>query len=295
MMGIKHLQSFVTVVEKKNFTRAAEMLYLTQSALSKQIKVLESYLGAELLKRYDKEVVLTDAGAVFYPEAKKILSIFYSASEGIKELQGLVRGKLVLGASSLPGDYILPNVIGRFRQIYPGLEVQLKISDTSRTIAAVKSGVVEIGFLGAVPEDFSLIVEPYLEDELILIVPPGWSAVNSWGELDMNNLILRERGSGTRQIVEESLQKVNIGFDGKVKTELGSTQAIINAVAAGWGFSFVSRYAAEEVITAGKVRKVANCGTQIKRSIVMVILKGHTLSYAGRAFWDCIKKHNEGD
>lgn len=290
MIGMKHLLAFVTVVQEKSFSRAAEVLYQTQPALSKQVKALENYLGAVLLDRSEKEVSLTDAGVLFYQEAKKILDALTQAKEAIAELQGLKRGKLSLGASTLPGEYLLPALAGRFRELHPGIDVEIKVADTREIISALKSGEVQIGFLGALPGEPIFEVFPFSEDRLILIAPTHYP--DGVTELFWDRLILREKGSGTRQAVEEffTQQGKRIG-----KTpwamEIGSTRAIINAVAAGWGVSFVSYWAAEEALLLGKVKEVPYGEKGIKRFIYCARVENRYPGSAAQAFWEFAKEN----
>lgn len=292
MIGIKHLQAFVTVVKEKSFSRAAEVLYQTQPALSKQVKALENYLGAVLLDRNEKEVTLTDAGALFYPEAQRILDTLTQAQESLAELQGLKRGKLSLGASTLPGEYLLPALVGKFREMHPGIDVEIKVADTREIINALKSGEVQIGFLGAPPVESIFETYPFSEDRLILIAPPHYP--DKVEELPWAHLILREKGSGTRQVVEEFFKQQGRSV-GKTagNMEIGSTRAIINAVAAGWGFSFVSYWAAEEALLLGKVKEIPYVAKGIQRFIYCARLANRYHGCTARAFWQFVKGNSK--
>ncbi|QNB48052.1 LysR family transcriptional regulator [Thermanaerosceptrum fracticalcis] len=292
MIGMKHLQAFVTVVREKSFSRAAEVLYQTQPALSKQVKALENYLGAVLLDRSEKEVTLTDAGALFYPEAKRILDTLTQAKGAIAELQGLKRGKLSLGASTLPGEYLLPALVGKFRKIYPGIDVEIKVADTREIINALKSGEVQIGFLGAPPVEPIFEAYPFSEDRIILIAPPHYP--DRVTDLSWDQLILREKGSGTRQVVEEFFKQQGRSVEKTAGAmEIGSTRAIINAVAAGWGFSFVSHWAAEEALLLGKVKEIPYVAQGIQRLIYCARVLNHYHGCTAQAFWEFAKDNSQ--
>lgn len=285
MIGIKHLEAFKTIVEEKSFTRAAEKLYQTQPALSKQIKVLEEFFAAELLLREEREIVMTEAGEILYQEAEIVLNKLELVKDKINEIKGLTKGRVLLGSSSLPGEYLVPSLIAGFTRDYPAVEIKLTISDTKQVLAALKKGVVQIAFLGAFYQEQNCIIQPYMEDELILIVPPEGRVYEEWEQVNIENFIMREYGSGTRKIVEkflesrgQSLNKINI-------KELGSTRAIINGVAAGLGISVVSRWAARDALALGKIKEGMLNKKGIKRVIYAAILKEHGLSYAARAFW----------
>lgn len=293
MIGIKHLQAFLTVTDSKSFTRAAEKLKQTQPALSKQVQILENYLGAQLLERNEKDVTLTEAGAIFYPEAKKILESLALAQEQVGKLKGLARGRLVLGASSLPGDYILPRLIGEFRSLHPLIEIELNISHTSQVVKDLKSRSIQLGFLGHRPQESDLEVWPFKDDEIIIIQPPAWKKVKDWQDLQKHQLILREEGSGTRQVVEEFLGSKGLTCEGLRPIELGSTRAIINAVVGEWGFSLVSRLAAADALALGKVAELPMPGMPAKRSLYCAYLADRSFSYAARAFWDFVIESKE--
>lgn len=284
MIGMKHMQAFLAVADSKSFTRAAEKLNQTQPALSKQMKILESYLGAQLLERNEKDVTLTEAGAIFYPEAKKILESLALAQEQIGLLKGLAKGRLALGASSLPGDYILPGLIGEFRRRFPLIDIELKISDTGQVVKDLKARNIQLGFLGNKPPDPDLDVRPFKNDEIIVIQPLAWEGVKDWEDLQDKQLILREKSSGTRQVVEEYLESAGLHWRGLPPVELGSTRAIVNAVAGGWGFSFVSRLAAADALDLDRVAELSLPGMTIKRSLYCAYVADRSFSYAARSF-----------
>jgi DNA-binding transcriptional LysR family regulator len=286
MIGFKNLQAFVTLVEENSFTRAADKLYQTQPALSIQIKKLESILEARLIERKDKEILLTDAGKIFYPEAKRMLEHYMRTKKDIVELKDLSRGELLIGASTLPGEYILPQIVCKFQQEHPRVKVGLNIADTGKVVEAIKDREVHIGFLGALPNDPKLCCDVFREDELYLIVSPEYEKEICWSNFPMDDLILRERGSGTRQVVEEYLKdRLNLKML-TPKMEVGSTRAIMNMVAAGLGISYVSRWAVEEALLLGKVKAYCCPENNIKRSLYKAVLKDSYLSYSARAFWE---------
>jgi len=285
VIGFKHLQAFVTIVEEKSFTKAADRLYQTQPALSIQIKNLENILEVKLIERKEKEILLTDAGSIFYPEAKKMLENYTRTIEALAELKGLHQGNLSIGASTLPGEYILPEIVGKFKKIYPGVKVELKIADTGEVIEALKNREVQIGFLGVFPDEQKLYVHEFREDQLQLVVSPKHEKNFQWSKFPIDSLILREHGSGTRKIIEEHLKK-NLNLNKIIpKMEVGSTRAVINMVAAGLGISYISEWAAEEAILLGKLKIAPYPENVIKRTLYGAVLQDNYLSYAAQAFW----------
>jgi DNA-binding transcriptional LysR family regulator len=286
MISIKNLRAFVTVVDEMSFTRAAERLYQTQPGLSMQVRNLEQYVNAELVERKDKGIRLTDAGEIFYPEAIRILAMLDSVKEAVNELKGLKRGYLSIGASTLPGEYIIPDITADFLAAYPLVNVNLMIGDTKQVVAALKSGEIQIAFLGAVPHDSMLDTQKFRDDELLLAGPYNWPDNYSWARFPLEKLIFREKGSGTRTAVEKHLADKEIKLpSGKNIREVGSTHAIIKLISAGAGISFVSRWAVEEPLRLGKI-KILSCPVgSIKRMLYAARLKDSYLSFSAKAFW----------
>ena len=289
MLGFKHLEAFVTVIDEKSFTKAAEKLFLTQPTLSIQIKNLEKDLGVELIERKDKDIYLTDAGKILYGESKKILESMNRIREALDELKTMGRGSLMIGASTLPGEYIVPLIISSYQKLYPGIKIKMMIGDTNQILDALLCREIQVGFLGAPAHDSRLEIREFKDDTLYLITSPDWPDNRDWERFPFGELILREKGSGTRQVIEEYLiAKYGARSNIAPKMEVGSTRAIINLVAAGLGISFVSGWAAEESIKLGKIKALSVPGLSIKRTVYTAILKDSYLSYAARAFWDMI-------
>lgn len=292
MIGFKQLQTFITVVEEKSFTKAAQRLYQTQPALSRQIKVLEDYLETKLFERREKEVTLTDVGNFFYHEAKRIYETLMITRERIFEIKGLVKGNLIIGASTLPGEYILPEYIARFCKQYPDIEVELKISDTQKIIQYLKERVVQIAFLGVFPQEPLLDIRPFLEDELVMIIPTSWQGLDYQEILKNKKLIIRERGSATRFIIEKNLSRV-VDIPQKTSIVFGSTQAIIQSVSAGLGYSFVSRYAIRDPVKLKRIAEVQTLSGELKRKIYVATIKKSILSYSAKTFLELLAIKNE--
>lgn len=279
------MHAFVTVIEEKSFTKAADRLYQTQPALSIQIKNLESVLEVQLIERKEKEILLTDAGRIFYPEAKKMLEHYTRTIEALNELKGIHRGSLTIGASTLPGEYILPVIVGKFKKMYPGVNVELKIADTEQVIDDIKNREIQIGFLGVYPDEPKLHIRTFREDQLQLIVSPEYEKNFQWSKFPIESLILREHGSGTRKIIEENLKKTLKLTKIVPKMEVGSTRAVINMVAAGLGISYVSQCAAEEALLLGKIKIAPYPENMISRTLYGAVLQDGYLSYAALEFW----------
>ncbi len=286
MINLRQLKAFVAVAENRSFTRAAKILYMTQPAVSAQIKALEERLDIRLMERTDKSIVLTEAGDMFLEEARKILSLFEGFTEAIDELKGVRRGRLCLAASTIPGEYILPKIIGDFKTAFPGIELSLKISDTGMVAEQLLMRTADIGIMGAPVKNEALHLEEFFNDELIVIGGPG-SQKNemSLDELVETDLILREPDSGTRMVFLQKLKKHNIDTKKmRVVMELGSTRAIITAVESGLGLSVVSRLAAQDALKLGKIREVKIRQAAFERPLYLAYNKNKYQSYACKAF-----------
>lgn len=288
MFNLRQLKAFTTIAETGSFTTAAKVLYMTQPAISAQIKALEERLDVHLLERHDKNVVLTDAGQLFYGEAKKILQHYDGFVQAISELKGIRRGNLRVAASTIPGEYILPRLLGHFGTNYPGIELSLKIADTGRVAEQVLRGEADLGFIGAGIKHNSLYLQEFMEDELILIgAPQLWAERTEICLEDLLglNLVLRENGSGTRMEFYEQLQNLGVNIDNlQVVMELGSTRAVITAVESGIGISVVSRVAAQDALALGKIVEIKLKGVSFKRSLYLVWNANRYQSFAAKAF-----------
>lgn len=288
MFSLRQLKAFVTVAENKSFTKAAKMLYMTQPAVSAQIKALEERLEVSLLERNDKNIVLTEAGLIFYREAQKIISLYDGFMEALTELKGVHKGKLFLAASTIPGEYVLPGLIGGFNKIYPGVEISLKIADTGMVAEQLIKRNADVGMIGAPVKNEALHLEEFIRDELIVIGSSGDYALPgemSLEELYDANFVLREVESGTRMVLFEQLKKTESDPRKlKVVMELGSTRAIITAVESGLGLSVVSRLAARDALELGKVREIKVPEVNFQRSLYLAWNENKYQSHAAKAF-----------
>lgn len=294
MFSLRQLKAFVLVVENKSFTKAAKRLYMTQPAISAQIKALEERLEVQLMERNDKSVVLTEAGQLFYEEAGKILQLYEGFMEAIDELKGIRRGRLLLSASTIPGEYVLPMLMGEFGREYPGIQLCLKIADTGVVVQQLIDRDIDLGIIGAPVKHETISLSEFIRDELIIIGPAieGHRDLElTPGELVASKLILREPDSGTRMMFYEKLE--NNGVDPErlqVVMELGSTRAIITAVESGLGLSVVSRLSALDALQLGKVREVKVRGIgSLERSLYLAWNHNRYISYSARALLEYLE------
>src|SRR5574337_466349 len=210
-MDLHVLELFCRIVESGSFSKAAHGMYLTQPTVSGHIKNLEKDVGVQLLDRLGHRVTPTKGGNLLYRYAKQILALRQVAQQALDEFKGGPKGELILGASSIPGGYVLPPLIGPFRARYPDISIVLKVSDSKEIIEAVIDGACEVGAVGAQFDDGRLEYRTFAEDEMVLVVPPAnpWASRRSVNakELLGQPFLIRERGSGTRKIMEQALER----------------------------------------------------------------------------------------
>ncbi|NMA51862.1 MAG: LysR family transcriptional regulator [Peptococcaceae bacterium] len=276
-MKFKQLEAFLWVTELQSFTKAARQLYMSQPAVSFQIKALEENLEVDLFQRGDKKVILTEAGRLLYPEAKKMIKHYNKIKAGLDDLKGLKTGNLVIGASTIPGEYVMPLLIGGFKELYPGIQISLKIAGSGLVTRWVREREIDLGITGIPVEGDGIECTPWLQDEMVLIVnqshPWAQKGVINLDELKNGVMILREKGSGTRRSLEMILEEKGIQLDDIPKgMELGSTRAVITAVEAGLGVSIVSRYAVKDVLQLKRISEVQVEGLNLNRAFFIIKL-----------------------
>ena len=286
-MTLRQLESFLALAREGSFTLAAERLHLSQPTLTEHIQELEREIGKALFARRYRQVVLTEAGRVLEPYVSRVMTTLESATQAIAELDGLRHGSVLLGASTTPGIYVLPRIIGQFRATYPGITLSLQIANT-RTIeerirgARLDVAVVGGHLLGAGEQ----CLTAGLVDELVLIVPPehAWAKRGVVGiqQVSEEPLLLREEGSATRYLTERALQEAGVPY--QVAMELDHTEAIKQAVMGGLGVSFVSAHAVRRELSAGNLISVRVRGLALRRHFHVIHAPRRPLSASAQAF-----------
>ena len=298
-IDFRQLETFCKVSELKSFSKAAKSLFLTQPTVSGHILSLEKTLQLRLFDRMGRETRLTRAGEVLLQYASRILSDRREALSAVSEFSLGIRGELQLGASTIPGEYLLPELIAGFKQDFPQISFSLKMSDTKEVAQYVLQGVVELGMVGARVKLEPLHYELFLEDELIVIGSPAEKNMKekeiSLEEALRRPWVLREAGSGTQIAAEKVLNRKGRTLKQLERvTEMGSTSSVKQGVKAGLGLAFVSRRAVEEELAAGSLVRVEVAGLEaISRPIYTVFHRGRTLSPIGMKFLRYLKKKRE--
>lgn len=278
-MKLNQLVIFCKVAELKSFSKAAKTLGLSQPTLSEHIQALEAQLGLTVLDRLGREVVPTKAGDVLYGYAQKILRLTAEAERSLAAIKDELRGELTLGASTIPGEYLLPPVIKIFRDSFPAISVQLHISDTDGVIEQLLDGRIELGFVGAKVEDSRLEYSSIAKDELVLVAPARcpWirSASIAVKKLTEIPFVLREEGSGTRMALEKIMKSQGLCLsDLRVVAKLGSTTAVIQAIRSGAGCSVLSRCSVAEDLARGSLKPIAIRKVKLAREFYAIHRRG---------------------
>jgi len=278
-VNISHLRAFVEVVEQGSFSAAARSLGISQPAVTMQIQGLESDLGATLLERRYRRVQLTEAGKALLPTARGVLAKLDAARDEIERLSDTVGGHLEIAASTTPGQYVLPMLLGSFLHSFPDVTVSLLVHDTSEVIDRVESGEAHLGMTGARRPHAKVEFEQMGVDRVVAICPPD-SPLAGRGDVQLAELaeqpfIVREPGSGTRMVVEQALRDAGIDpGDLNVVMELGTSEAIVNAVEGGMGVGVVSHWMADKAIQLGTVARIDAAPFPVDRPFYAVMPRG---------------------
>jgi len=288
-MDTRQLAAFCMVVERKSFSQAAERLGVTQPAVSLQVRALEKRLGTQLLDRSGRRVEPTEAGLRLYRGAQRLLALEEQLVEEVAgEGEGELTGDLALGASTGPAAIVVPLLLCEFQLANPRLKVALSVHDTQSVVELVANRELELGIVGAARRHRSVKFEPFFEDEVILVCPPGHAIAGrtvTIEELRAEQLIVMQEGAGVRQIVDDELRKLGLRLrDLDVRLELGLQESVRSAVQAGYGITFISRSAVESELAAGTLASARVEGIDAKREISLVRAAGRTPTRACDAF-----------
>lgn len=289
VVKLNQLEIFCKIIELGSFSKAADALHLSQPTVTEHMKSLEEYLGLSLLDRLGREVVPTKAGQILHEYARNILELKEEAEQRLRSLQGDLKGDLTVGASTIPGEFILPRILKAFRDKFPSLHINLIISDTRAIIGGILENRVELGVVGARFESEKLEFHRFIQDELVLIVPveSPWAAFSSISleQLKAIPFVLREEGSATRLTMEKALSTARFDCSQlKLVANLGSTTAIIQAVKSGVGGSILSRRAVQDELDRGTMKEVALKRVEMRRDFYVVLRRGKAKSPLCEAF-----------
>jgi DNA-binding transcriptional LysR family regulator len=294
-MDLWQLNIFCKVIELKSFSRAGKAVRLSQPTISSHIKDLEGDFDCRLIDRLSKEAVPTKAGELLYEYAKRMLALRDETETALAEFKGEIRGRLVIGGSTIPGTYLIPQLISDFKKKYPDVIVALTIGDSQNIIEKILSGSVELGIVGAKAENKKILQKKLIEDEMCLIIPANhhWAGEKrvSLAMLFTEPFIIREQGSGTLKSLRQSLAKKDHHIeDLKVVAELGSTQAICQGIKNGAGVSILSTLAVSEDLQVQKLIALEVDGLNLKRNFYLTGHRYRSPSPLNQAFVKFLKQ-----
>jgi LysR family transcriptional regulator, low CO2-responsive transcriptional regulator len=287
-LNFHQLYIFYAVASYHSFSRAAEALDITQPAVSIHIQELEKALGASLFHRRSRGLRVTEIGETVFAYAQQIFSLSNKLLETVQEMHGLQTGRLTLGASTTPGEFVLPLAIGQFRRSYPGIQVEMSIANTRSVVQRILNRELDLGMVGDHPQPPSdeLEIIDYLVDEIVLVAAPAHPLAQTrpltLQQVADQGLIVREEGSATRSTAERYFSQM--GVRPHIALSLGSNQAVKQAAVAGGGVGVISRLGVTAEVKAGMLIILDVTDWDCRRSLILVRPKDRYLSPAQRAF-----------
>jgi DNA-binding transcriptional LysR family regulator len=292
-MEVHHVKIFVSVYKNKSFTRASEQLLISQPTISEHIKNLENSLHCKLFDRLGRSIMPTAEADVLYPKTLQLLDDLESIKEEVSAIGGNVKGRILIGASTIPAAYILPGKAHTFKQKFPDTVFEVLVEDSKKITEMVLNHDLLCGIVGAKMESEKLDHIPFIEDELVLVAESRLISKKMIKPQELYSLqfLIRENGSGTRQTSENYLGKKNIRPENlHIVATFGSTSAIIQALKTGLGASIISKIAVQEELDRGILKEITIQGMKMKRSFFIINLKKRTLPPQYAAFCKHMKK-----
>jgi len=289
MLENYRVQVFRAVAELESFRRAAEQLHISQPSVSQHVQLLEEELGVRLLDRASSGIRITAAGELVLIFARRSARLSQQVLASVARLEGQPGGELKLAASTTVAQYLLPRILGRFLKENPRIQLSVKSGNTEQVTLWVVNGEADLGLIEGPPASKEVAVERFLEDRLPLIVPRGhpWAAgkPTPLAALASAPLLMRERGSGTRGVIERALRRAGLRLGQlNILMELDSTEAIVSGVEAGLGVGFVSEWAIRKELRLGTLATAQVTGLEIRRAFSLIRPAGPVAAGAAAAF-----------
>ncbi len=295
-LGDEKLRAFCAVAETKSFSKASEIISLTQPAVSLQMQSIEDCFGVKLFER-GGDINLTAAGEIFYRYAKDLLALYASAQREVSAFTGIIKGSIKIGATTTFGNHILPGVVAKFKNACPRTEITAFIGNTRKIMDLLHHGAVDFGIVGEVTSAKEIMIQPIMIDELVIIVPPKhpWIRKKSISILELVNepLVLREKGSATRRVIDDFLSDNGVDpLDLNVSATMSSTSSIKEAVERRIGVSIVSECAVRKDIKKGILKTVSLKEGRIRRKFSLAIPRKAVLGHAAGEFIEYLKSYS---
>ncbi len=289
---LDQLRILKAIAAQGSFKKAADLLYVTQPAVSLQIQNLEKQLEITIFDRGGRKALLTEGGKLLLEYCERILNQCDEACKAIEDLNSLKGGTLIIGASQTTGTYLMPRMIGLFRQKYPDVSVQLQVHSTRRTGWSVANGQIDLAIIGGqLPSDLENLLQviPYATDELALVLPPKHSLANKKElmkeDLYKLNFVTLDSQSTTRKVVDKLLKDSGLDIQRlKIEMELNSLEAIKNAVQSGLGVSFLPVVSIERELAGGSIHKPHLADLEVKRELKLITNPSRYTSRASEVF-----------
>jgi DNA-binding transcriptional LysR family regulator len=294
---LPYLETFAKAAELSCFTAAARALGLTQAAVSQRVHALERLLAVPLFDRHGGRVLLTEAGQRLYPYAQHILSLHEEARAQVTGRRAPLSGDLILAASSIPGEHLLPAILADFRRRYPHVQIRVTVSDSQDVLHQVEHGKAHLGLVGGKGDSENLEFRTFACDRMAVIVPHDhpWHRRRqiSLKQLCQEPLILREAGSGSRWCLERALARVGKSVkDLRLVLELGSNEAIKEAVLRGIGLAVLSTHAVQKELRAGQLHALKVTGLPLEREMFAVWDRRRVVPIPAKLFLDVLDPCN---
>jgi DNA-binding transcriptional LysR family regulator len=293
---LPHLETFAKAAELSSFTGAAGALGLTQAAVSQRVQALEKSLGQSLFHRRAGRVLLTEAGRRLYDFAQRILDLHREARRQVTGRDAPAAGELLIAASSIPGEHLLPALLSHFRQKHPHIHVRASVSDSQAVTGQVERGEASVGLVGRKDDNRHLEFRYLTSDRIVLVAPPGHPLGGrktvTVPQLAAYPLVVREAGSGSRHCFEKALERAGRSLaDLRVAFELGSNEAIKEAVLRGAGVAVLSSLAVGEELRTGRLHALRVRGLRCDRDMFVVLDKRRVLPLPARLFLTFLETH----
>ncbi len=297
-LTIQQLEALIHLVDERSFSRAAKKMHLTQPSLTKHIRNIEEALGSKIVNRSSRSLSLMPEGKILYDYARRIVKLRDEAREQVLRLREIETGDIRIAASTIPATYILPYAIGGFRKKFPDIRTTVRTADSTDVIEMVLGNGAEIGFIGKKPSGGKLIAEELWKDRLVLSVPSGhpWAKRRSarLAEISRQPFVIREKGSGTREALEGCMRESYSPGPPphlNIVAELGSSEAVKEAILAGLGISVISIHAIRRELKSGllAVLSIDECG--IERSFYLIYRRQFDLMTHHKRFLEFIRAY----
>ncbi|WP_411347444.1 selenium metabolism-associated LysR family transcriptional regulator [Paenibacillus sp. WLX2291] len=291
------LHIFYTVAERGSFSAAAQALHMTQPAVTMQVQSLEDHFSTKLFIRTTKKIELSEAGHVLMPFARRGIELMRETDAAMSRFTDDLAGRLLLGASNTIGEYVLPRLLVPLGQRYPEMKVMLKIMNTTQILDEISRNRLDFGLIEAPVEHPDMTINPVMQDELKLIVPGDHPLVAQHSvtldDVLQYPFVLREKGSGTRQVMEEEFIRHHVDL-AQIRTvmELGSTGAVKSAVEAGLGITILSPSSVKHEVALGLLKILTIEGLSFPRQFYSIHLKSTLLSMPATAFLQFLQEYS---